>query len=281
MWQRSARMVAASPVFGLGLGTGYRKSTAFDLENGPKLPRLSAHNTFLSVASETGVVGLLAFLALLAAVYGALFAGLTRASSHAAGWLRAGVGAGMVAFGVTMISGDRTILAEDVVMFFVVASIGVRLAPPMPRAAALSRYAALAAIALLALTWPLHARSEMRQVNLSRYAWGFYEVEIDASEQPFRWTASRAAFYLPAGARAVRLPVRSLAPFPQRVIISLDGRMADEVILRDHNWVALRYVLPPSRGTFRRVDVRVTPTWIPEGEARTLGVMVGDYAWEP
>lgn len=281
MWQRSARMVAASPVFGLGLGTAYRKSSAFDLEGGPKLPRLSAHNTFLNVASETGIVGLVAFLALLAAVFHSLFAGLTRASPDAARWLRAGLGAGMVAFVFTMISGDRTILAEDVVMFFVVAAIGARLGTPAPSAATLSRRAALAAMVVLALSWPLHARSEMRQVNLARHAWGFYEVEADATGSSFTWTASRAAFHLPAGARAVRLPVRSLAPFPQRVIISLDGRTADEVILRDHNWVDLRYVLPAARGAFRRVDVRVVPAWNPPGEARTLGVMVGDYGWEP
>ncbi|MBE3099646.1 MAG: O-antigen ligase family protein, partial [Planctomycetes bacterium] len=117
MWRRSARMIAAAPVFGLGLGTAYRKSTAFDPADGPRLPRLSAHNTFLNVASETGAVGLLAYLGLLAAVFGTLFGGLTDAAPRETRWLRAVLAAGLVAYGVTMISGDRTILAEDVVVF--------------------------------------------------------------------------------------------------------------------------------------------------------------------
>jgi hypothetical protein len=77
------------------------------------------------------------------------------------------------------------------------------------------------------------------------------------------------------------MPIRSLAPMPQTVTVSRDGRIVDRVSLTDHVWHELRYVLPADRSDERyvRFDLEVAPTWRPPNDPRELGVMLGTYRW--
>ena len=120
------------------------------------------------------------------------------------------------------------------------------------------------------------------QRDLSRLVLGVYDVESDASGE-FRWTMDRARLFVPSSARTLVLPIRSLAPVPQEVVVRLDGEAVDTVRLQDHDWHDLRYVLPRRRGAgrFLHLELRVSPTWHPPDDPRTLGVQLGRYAWAP
>ncbi|MDQ3346382.1 MAG: O-antigen ligase family protein, partial [Acidobacteriota bacterium] len=71
MAETSIRMVRSSPIFGIGLGEFYRRSGEFSspelLALFPPAHHENAHNNFLQVLAETGVIGLGAFLWLLVA----------------------------------------------------------------------------------------------------------------------------------------------------------------------------------------------------------------------
>ena len=71
MAHTTARMVRERPLFGIGLGQFYQRSGEFSspalLAIFPRAQHENAHNNFLQILGETGVVGLGVFLWLLAA----------------------------------------------------------------------------------------------------------------------------------------------------------------------------------------------------------------------
>jgi hypothetical protein len=275
IWRTVALMVADRPAFGTGIGTIFtnfprysQRTEAFD-----GTLRLSAHNTFLNVAAELGLAGLVIWLGLLAAILATAFRRLP-SGDREVGWLRLGLAAGIVGYVVTMVSGDRIILREDVVVLMVVAALASA-AAPAGRGRTAGRLA-VAAMVVIAASLPVRAQMERDRVPLHRVSWGFHMPEaIDGV--PFRWTTRHAIFHVPADQATLAFSLRSLAPFPQTVDITFDGRPADRLRLADHNWHDQRYLLP--RGgrdrRFYRIELQVSPVWQPRHEDRELGVMVG------
>lgn len=100
---------------------------------------------------------------------------------------------------------------------------------------------------------------------------GLYETEHLIEADAARWTADEAAWPVPAGASAITLDVRSLAPFPQELRIRA-CRDVTRITLADHNW---REVQAPLIGCAGRdhVWLEVVPPWRPAGDGRLLGVM--------
>jgi hypothetical protein len=136
------------------------------------------------------------------------------------------------------------------------------------------------ALVLLAVSAPIRAGKLASRVDLSRATLGLHDPEDTRTGARYRWSAARATIFVPAEARVFTLPLRSRAPFEQRVTIMLDGVPADELRLRDRGWRTVRYVLPSSRsGRYHRIDLDISPTWTPRRDGRALGVMVGDYFW--
>jgi hypothetical protein len=138
----------------------------------------------------------------------------------------------------------------------------------------------LALIAILA--WlPWRVRAEIAAVDLSRHPAGLFDVETAPDGSSFRWTQGRATFHVPAASSRVSLSIRSLAPVPQEVVVSLDGQPVERLRLDDHGWRPLHYVLPRHGGgqRFRRLELSVRPTWRPPADARDLGVMLRGLDW--
>ena len=71
-WQTAVLMVQDHPIFGIGIGRVFRLFANYNrlIGGAPEGARFSAHNTFLNVAAEMGIVGLLAFLTLLGVTFG-------------------------------------------------------------------------------------------------------------------------------------------------------------------------------------------------------------------
>jgi hypothetical protein len=141
----------------------------------------------------------------------------------------------------------------------------------------------LVASVLILLTVPSRVGAERRDLPMDRISFGLHPEEYDSRGEPFRWTSERATFHVPADARTLVIPLRRIAPTEQTVRVRLDGRLVDELLLGDQAWRTVRYSLPPTRDgrRFRRVELLVSPTWEPDTDARRLGIMLGDYRWEP
>jgi hypothetical protein len=117
---------------------------------------------------------------------------------------------------------------------------------------------------------------------LIRVTSGFTTRREGQRGRPYRWTGGRASFFVPAKARAIRIPLRSPRGDEEPVVVrvDLDDRPSAIAALRDSAWTECRVAIPSAtthgRGVVR-VDLRVSPTWGP----LSRGVQVGDVAVEP
>jgi hypothetical protein len=203
-------------------------------------------------------------------------------------WVMIGLIAGLAAYTLTMIPGDRMILHEDVATFAALLAIVACLRDVIPSPAAISgsprarreiwmpRVALIVMAAILA-TVPVRAVLERRTIKLDRVTFGLHEVE-GAGDQRFRWTTGHATYYRPSTDSQLTLRVRSVAPFPQTVSIKLNDAEIDRLTLTDHAWRPLRYQLPPRvrSSAYYKVELEVGPVWRPPNDGRDLGVML---AW--
>lgn len=84
--------------------------------------------------------------------------------------------------------------------------------------------------------------------------------ETDEEGTRYRWTRGHASFFVPADARSVVLPMRSVkdtpTDWPITATITIDGRPAQVITFDDESWrpLLLRLPRPGSRNT-RRIDV--------------------------
>ena len=111
---------------------------------------------------------------------------------------------------------------------------------------------------------------------------GLYETHRSRTGAAYRWSPARAFFHAPPHARVMQLQVRSIAPTPQTVTLSIAGREVARVTLSDQSWMTLRQPLPKDAiGDATWVELRVDPTWRPRGETRQLGVQTRELIWTP
>jgi O-antigen ligase len=302
-WDAALHMMGDRPIAGVGIGRYYKLMPKYLDDAGEEIIQENAHNYFLQMGAELGLIGLLSLLALMGTAVALAIRTAWVADDPAVVTMGAAVAAGVVAFAVTCGTGHSLLLHEAQVTFWPLAAMawlldtfygrgrvdsvkdapamGVSIAAPVP-ARMRSIGAAAAAIVLIA-TLPIRARAELGRVNLDRVPSGVHDVEMAGDGTSYRWTAARATIHVPREATTLVLPLRSLAPTPQTVTVLRDGRMVDRVSLTDHAWHELRYVLPVDRSDERyyRFDLDVHPTWRPPSDPRDLGVMLGAYRWTP
>ena len=127
MARTTMRMVAEEPIFGIGLGEFYQRSGEFSspelLALFPPAHHENAHNNFLQILAETGLVGLATFVVLLS---GALYraskpSGETPASMP---W-RGALSAACVAFLLTCFGGHPLLTREAAYSFWMVLGLAV------------------------------------------------------------------------------------------------------------------------------------------------------------
>lgn len=297
------RMIASAPVFGVGIGQYLDMSGQF---MPPSIYWFyfheNAHNNFLQVAGELGLVGLAAFLCFLGAAARRLWNGIS-ASPHDR-WL-AGTFAAVAAFAVTWLTSHPMLVHEVAYPFWIVLGAGIARAdgdaqPPLvpngraPAAVAKISRATVIAVAIaataLAVSIPFRAARASAALDVARQSFGFYQWEEDAGVR-FRWTSRRATFFVPSTARELRLPLRSLYIGPKRgpteVSIAIGGRTLDRVVLNNDEWRVVRLRLPrdTSKSEYQRIDIITSPTWSRAAifgertDVRIMGVQVGEPSW--
>ena len=290
MWEAALKMTAAYPVCGIGIGRYYKEAWGYTTRRTAMIrPRENAHNYYLQVGAELGLSGLAAFLALLGWGAAAAFRG-ARAGDTAARQLSIACSAGIAAFAVTLIGGHALLLREGQLAFWPIVAIAVfagrgpAVTPPTGerRRRRWRTWVPGALLAATAVSVPFRAAQAVARVDLTTTTWGVHGEEFDADGRGFNWTGDRAVLHVPASASAVAFELRSLAPMPQTVTLLVDDSVADTLVLRDHEWHVLRYLVPHRRGTgrFGRLEMRVTPAWRPPGDGRELGVILRGFRWE-
>lgn len=124
--ETSLRMWATSPVLGVGVGTYYERSNAF---MPPGIRAIygheNAHNYFLQVATELGVVGFVVLLWWLGAALATVWHGATRQANDS---LLLAVGCGCAAYLLTCITGHPFLVIEAAIPFWATLAAGVALA---------------------------------------------------------------------------------------------------------------------------------------------------------
>lgn len=283
VWQTTAAMVRDAPLTGVGLGMSVnefeRYRSALDMETLPTDARLSAHNTFLLVAADLGLLGLLAFGFMLAAVVHGIRAPGNVPAGDRRSWPTLGLAAGLGGLLVTMLTGDRILLPEDITIGATCASLACVGSLTLSR-----RWrwcATLLAVVVLA-SWPLRVMTRTPDADIVPSPRGLYGPQIGDGGETFRWSSAYAVIYLPSDIRSVTLPVHNMTPNTETVRIYLNGRLADERILPHGPRTDLTYQVPPHlrNGRWLRLTLEVEPTWLPPGDSRQLGILVGEWRVE-
>jgi len=283
--QTSLRIIAVRPLFGVGIARYHLFSERLA---SPELKamfpaRKTAHNDFLRVGAELGLVGLACFLWILAAAVRSIWRAL-RATRDAR---LAGLAGGLVAFLVTSLVSNPLIVRDVSYAFWIALGLAVahsnaRLQPPpdVPERTTpgfvqphgpvrtspwLSRIAVLVA-ALLVLSIPFRARQELAAIDMTHLSYGLFEWETDQTGTPFRWSGPHATLFVDGKAQLVEIALGCVA-FPSgsqsQVEIRVDGQLANRVVVGP-DWQRLHTLLPAGRSAHpHRIDLHVSPTWVP------------------
>lgn len=258
------RMLHARPAFGIGIGEFYGRSYDFassDLR--AAYPHENAHNNFLQIGAELGLVGLAAFVWLLIAGFRA-----------ARGWsddCRAGrfVGPGLL-FGVltflaTCLAGHPLLTRDVAYAFWVALGLLLALDPAVAeqatgRRSTTPRRAALVLAIALAVSVPFRSSRERSHADLGNVALGVSDWYRDGSGSWIRDVTGPATFFVPSDVPAVVIPLQIVSPVSRPLFadIVFNGRHADRVRLNPGGWTQVRLLLPEHASSrFSRVELRI------------------------
>ena len=133
MWQSALNMIRDRPVFGHGVNTFMANYLTYWV-GGERQPRY-AHNCYLQMAAETGVVGLAAFGWLLWAIFARLFGTIRRVQSEE-GFILLGLVVGLLAFAVHAAVDTDFYSLRQAALFWTLAGLAVgfsaRVTPASP-----------------------------------------------------------------------------------------------------------------------------------------------------
>jgi O-antigen ligase len=295
--ESSLRMMAARPLFGVGVGQYPRTSPLF------LTPELAwtygtenAHNYFLQVGAELGILGF-AFFAAWAGI--GLWRAM-RALGHQPRDARLlGCTAGIVALLGTCLTGHPLLVGEVAFPFWIQFGLVAGLAgstllnvepggfersrlTPRPW-----RLAAAAMAVFLVVSEPVSAAWRPITPSASPAVDGFYGWETDQGGRRFRWTGRYASLFVPDDVRRaniqVRVPsgARGVAPIGVEVMVS--GINRGRTVVGD-SWVTISVAVPSvdPLNRYKRIDLRVDRTWqlalfvAGETDLRAVGVQVGE-----
>jgi O-antigen ligase len=250
------RAASTSPWFGIGIGTFYERS--FELGGdemivlvGSGNPRENAHNNYLQVLAEQGIVGLAAWITLLAA---GLFPAVRAIRSASPGERLLTLA--VLVFAGTWLTGHPMLVPEAAFMFWLV--FGTLTATTHAPGGSWPRRVTLAAAIAVAASTPWRMDAERRSADLEHRGLGVSVWERDAATR-YRVAASRFTLFLPSGTRGVFIPARRPADGPDvvRVEARLDGRLLNAVLITGDEWKAVRFSIPSSAPRFAAIDFDV------------------------
>jgi O-antigen ligase len=289
----SMRMIAARPALGVGIGQYYDTSPLFlSRFLGFTYGSENAHNFFLQLIAELGLLGAAPLLALLAlpVVRGA------RAMLVKPDDVRfIGCVAGLTVLLTTCLTGHPLLLDEVAFPFWILLGVtlavaGTILARTTEDAGVAARGATPAVAAVMAaaviLIYAAGARRPMFPSDSIAVS-GLLPWQTSADGERYRWTLDYAGLFVPRHAARVAIPVR--LPIALAGITPVGVHVRTAGIDRAHtpvgtSWITLNLELSPldTLQAYRRIDLKVDRTWQPaiyipgSREIRSVGVQVGE-----
>jgi hypothetical protein len=286
--ETSVRMIASAPVYGVGVGRYFTRSSEFMPDSLRELYGAeNAHNYFAQQLAELGIVGGALFVWLVVAV---LAAGWQQAREPGAPAVAGALLAGAAGYLLTCVTGHPFLVSAAALPFWIVA--GAIAAPdagvPQARRTTVAAIIAVALAANAAAGLLAYRRASAGPIPPER---GFDRADVADDGRRFRWSSPHAVTYVPDGAGFLRLTLR--APDveferPMTAETAVAGRVVDRRALARGQWVTVEIpVRAEATAPFRRVDLRVVPYWTekrPLGRRAApvdiaLGAMVGELRW--
>ena len=257
LFRTGVQMVKDSPAFGIGIGRFHELSDQYGSSDisrilGVRRTRDNAHNNYLQVAAESGIVGLAAFGWVLSAcvVGGVRRLRLLDARGR---WLVAGV-VGMM---LTWLAGHPLLVPEAAVMFWLFAGLAAALGPAPAPTPARRASAAIVLVAILA-SIPWQASGQRRRAELEHFGRGLSAWHVTDTGERYRDSGRQFSLFLPAG-QLVSLPIRTAPGVASPLTLRLfaGGKEVDAVIAGPDDWVMYVFRVPDGPGRYVEVSFKV------------------------
>jgi O-antigen ligase len=283
--ETSARMFASSPLFGVGIGHYFERSSEFMT---PALRELygneNAHNYFAQQFSELGLAGGLPFLWLIGA---AIWAGWQWLRDSPSDIAVLALFAGTSGYLLTCLTGHPLLVPEAALPFWAVFG-AVAGTSRHTAATPLARVLSLIGYGVLAVSVG-RAAVVARGVTEPPVDYGFHGLENDDGDS-FRWMTRHSVTYIPDGAGFLRLRFFATSrPMIRPLVIetSIAGRVVDRREITPGAWVTVDIPVRLTGTPFRRVDFRAIQVWTEEvrlgqrAAQRPVTVRAGEISWIP
>lgn len=259
----SLRMTASRPSFGVGIGSYYARSGEFAspelLEIFPPAVHENAHNNFLQILAELGLIGLGVFLWL-----------LVKAAMMCAAWIRAdtrdpirwAVVTGLLAFVLSWLGGHPLLIDEPAFSFWLLLGSACASGAWVASAAKTNRIrgSITALIVAIAVSVPFRVTSQRADFNLEHRGIGLSAWQAALDGVRFRVGGHSSTVFMPTDATVVTVPLRAAnAHETVNVSLYLDERPADVVSVPGDRWTRVPLLMPQSTSgaKFRRLDLRI------------------------
>jgi len=259
------RMAADHPAFGVGLGQFRTRAPQY---TSPDLIALfpvagageNAHNQWIQVLGETGIVGLIAFCAF----WCGMLVPVARLLGHPIGSgsnvPALALAAGVTALLLSALLGHPFLTPFATLTTLLVAGILYGLVPAEVTAGRRGRITATVCIAAIVISLPFRIVAARRAVDLDNVVMGATPIVGELDGVRFRRAEPTTVLFVRTDATIVEIPLRAESGAGCRVTVSVDGNAADEVPVTSDRWQRARFVFrePETRWNSRRIDVRTS-----------------------
>jgi putative inorganic carbon (HCO3(-)) transporter len=292
LWQTAFDVIKDRPLFGCGIGNFLSLITRHENDFPDLVVPENAHNFFLQLIAEVGIVG---FLLSVPVIYKAFHAGivdLRRETNTTNAVVVYGLLCGITVVLLTSLTGHPLLLLKMQFVFWNL--IGILLAltqhnsvAPVPlRKNSLSLHMIAGLALLFCALWQIGSALKTR--DIAAYEYGFYDWEQDAQGELFRWTKGEAASSLELQGKVLRLRIRELNPDVLKrhsyADVFIDGVPVDTVEFQNTDWKELSYYLPHLHWR-KRIDLKIKtstlfyPAHHGMNDVRALGIAMQPFSW--
>ena len=290
-WKVGMEMIKDHPLFGVGVGSfivhfkDYKNKIKYSQH--PE----NAHNYFLQIGAELGLVGLVAFLYLIGMIFSYGFTALR--SSSEAFWETTSLGilTGIFGFIVSCLAQHPLLLIEIQFIFWLFVYLIFLMGTPY-RVKEGQYLCSFSKKLYLIIIFAIFASIPFRIVCLPKNKiianHGFYSWEKWGGKVPFRWTKRVASERIEIKGRVLYLPILAYRPNisknPVKLTIYFDGQKVDSITLNKNGWRIFSY---PIANKNKRLIISfiIDRTWNPlksgfNKDSRNLGIGVGEPSWD-
>lgn len=288
IWRSGFYNVAQSPWLGRGVGTFFSflawhwESVAASAEWNWNPIQENAHNYFIQIMVEMGVIGLGLFLLILAKIF---YQGLRALTIHpiAERPLVAGMVCGLAAFLLTCLTGHPLLLVDLNLWFWAIAALlfvrseaeSVEYALEQEHQRGFRRLV----LAMLLVATVVRLPATLRPRPTTFIGAGIHDIEyIDAEQRryAFAWLAKRAVCQVYQMYPDLEFCLRNVLgeKRPITVTVRVNGREIDRVRLADDRWRLCSYRLPETVRTTIKLELISDYEWTPPGDRRRLAVQI-------